>query len=113
MFSRLALGRVRQLLSRHAAVGLLGPRQVGKTTLALQLAAERPSIYLDLESPRDLAKTPRPGRGVTSACEDLRPERAFVVYPGAEELPVAADVIATPLVVLARRLLEERTARAA
>jgi predicted AAA+ superfamily ATPase len=38
----------------------LGPRQVGKTTLALQLAAERSAIYLDLESPADLAKLTDP-----------------------------------------------------
>lgn len=36
-------------LSRQAAVGLLGPRQVGKTTLAREIAKKRPSVYLDLE----------------------------------------------------------------
>ncbi len=36
-----------------AAVGLLGPRQAGKTTLALQTASSRPSIYLDLERRED------------------------------------------------------------
>ena len=40
-------------LARQAAVGLIGPRQVGKTTLALAVAAGRPSVYLDLESPAD------------------------------------------------------------
>jgi predicted AAA+ superfamily ATPase len=50
------------LLSRFPAVGLLGPRQVGKTTLALSLAAERTnqSIYLDLELPSDRAKLSDP-----------------------------------------------------
>ncbi len=43
-------------MAETAAVVLLGPRQVGKTTLALKLAEERPSIYLDLESDRDRAK---------------------------------------------------------
>jgi predicted AAA+ superfamily ATPase len=38
------------------AVALLGPRQVGKTTLALEIASIRPSVYLDLESERDRAK---------------------------------------------------------
>ena len=38
------------------AVALLGPRQVGKTTLALEVAKTRPSVYLDLESERDRAK---------------------------------------------------------
>lgn len=41
-------------------VGLLGPRQVGKTTLALAVGENRPSIYLDLESPSDLAKLAEP-----------------------------------------------------
>lgn len=48
------------LISRHPAVGLLGPRQVGKTTLALEIARSRPSIYLDLESPSDRAKLAHP-----------------------------------------------------
>jgi predicted AAA+ superfamily ATPase len=37
-------------------VGLIGPRQVGKTTLALSLAESIPAIYLDLESPKDRNK---------------------------------------------------------
>jgi len=48
------------LIARHAAVGLLGPRQVGKTTLALEIARDRPSVYLDLESPSDRAKLTEP-----------------------------------------------------
>jgi uncharacterized protein len=46
----MALLRVEKALSRQAAVALIGPRQVGKTTLALALAESRPSLYLDLES---------------------------------------------------------------
>lgn len=48
------------LLERHPAVGLLGPRQVGKTTLAMEIARTRPSVYLDLESPSDRAKLAEP-----------------------------------------------------
>lgn len=47
-------------IARHAVVGLLGPRQVGKTTLALEIAGQRPSVYLDLESPSDRAKLAEP-----------------------------------------------------
>ena len=43
-------------LEQFPAVALLGPRQVGKTTLAHAIAQGRPSVYLDLESPRDRAK---------------------------------------------------------
>jgi hypothetical protein len=41
-------------------VALLGPRQVGKTTLALDVAATRPAVYLDLESEADRAKLVEP-----------------------------------------------------
>jgi len=43
-------------MAGNPAVALTGPRQVGKTTLALSIANTQPSIYLDLESPRDAAK---------------------------------------------------------
>ena len=43
-------------LEQFPAVALLGPRQAGKTTLAQAIARERPSIYLDLESPGDREK---------------------------------------------------------
>ena len=47
-------------LDQSPAVALLGPRQAGKTTLALELAKNRPSIYLDLESDTDLNKLQEP-----------------------------------------------------
>ena len=49
-------------IDHSPAVGLLGPRQVGKTTLALEMGATRPSLYLDLESPTDRAKLADAGR---------------------------------------------------
>jgi Predicted ATPase (AAA+ superfamily) len=42
------------------AVALLGPRQVGKTTLALEVAEGRPSIYLDLQSTEDRRRLDEP-----------------------------------------------------
>ena len=39
MLSRNALPQVRKALNRQAATALLGPRQVGKTTLALEIEA--------------------------------------------------------------------------
>lgn len=56
MLERAIATKVSESLDSIPAVVLLGPRQVGKTTLALKIAAERPSIYLDLESERDRAK---------------------------------------------------------
>jgi len=38
-------------LAEAPAVALLGPRQVGKTTLALELASTRPAVNFELESP--------------------------------------------------------------
>lgn len=47
-------------LARQAAVVILGPRQVGKTTLALDIADERKAVYLDLESRADRDKLSEP-----------------------------------------------------
>lgn len=56
MISRRARATVQQALARQPAVALLGPRQVGKTTLALEVASSVASLYLDLESAADRAK---------------------------------------------------------
>ncbi|MCA0206202.1 MAG: ATP-binding protein [Proteobacteria bacterium] len=53
MYSRNTLKAVLSALNVQAAAVLLGPRQVGKTTLALEIAAQRPSVYLDLEREGD------------------------------------------------------------
>ena len=47
-----------EALAHSPAVALLGPRQAGKTTLALETAKSigRPSLYLDLESEQDRGK---------------------------------------------------------
>jgi len=55
MFDRFITSEVQQALQRAPAVVLLGPRQVGKTTLAL-LVAKPGGLYLDLESPEDRNK---------------------------------------------------------
>lgn len=63
MIRRLALRKLRDLLSRFPAVALIGPRQVGKTTLAQSLEEEtgrRKAVYLDLELPSDRAKLADP-----------------------------------------------------
>ena len=50
MIRRRALQTVLRRLDQFPAVALLGPRQVGKTTLAEAVGAERESVYLDLET---------------------------------------------------------------
>jgi predicted AAA+ superfamily ATPase len=51
---------VQEALSRQAAVALIGPRQVGKTTLAHAIADQTASIYLDLEAREDRDKLSDP-----------------------------------------------------
>ncbi len=55
MIARLAAGLLRERLTSSAAVVLLGPRQIGKTTLARDLvdAVAPDAVYLDLERPAD------------------------------------------------------------
>ena len=62
MIKRLIQDEVLQSIGRNPAVALLGPRQVGKTTLALEIARTRPSLYLDLETAPDRAKRADPER---------------------------------------------------
>ena len=60
MIPRLAKQDIEEALARQAAVAIIGPRQVGKTTLALEIADSTSSVYLDLESPADRAKLQEP-----------------------------------------------------
>jgi predicted AAA+ superfamily ATPase len=72
MFARLASERVERALSRSPAVAILGPRQVGKTTLARAAAAARAgSAYLDLETAADQARIADPARFLSSRRERL------------------------------------------
>jgi predicted AAA+ superfamily ATPase len=60
MIRRRVASEVASLLEHAPAVALVGPRQVGKTTLALAVAEDRPSTYLDLESESDRARLSEP-----------------------------------------------------
>lgn len=60
MLTRRIQSNLKDQLDQFPAVALLGPRQVGKTTLAMELAKGRPSIYLDLESDSDRNKLTEP-----------------------------------------------------
>ena len=62
MVKRILEKELLELLSFFPAVGILGPRQSGKTTLA-RIIMERnskKSVYLDLESPTDRNKLTEP-----------------------------------------------------
>ena len=54
MIKRKLQKRLSKLLQSNAAIVLTGPRQIGKTTLVLQLAETLKAVYRDLENPRDL-----------------------------------------------------------
>ena len=60
MIERLLTAELTDALATTPAVALLGPRQVGKTTLALAVAGGTDSVYLDLESELDRAKLATP-----------------------------------------------------
>ena len=60
MIIRTSRDQLEERLAQFPAVALLGPRQVGKTTLAQDLGQQRPSVYLDLEDPADRAKLEDP-----------------------------------------------------
>lgn len=62
MIQRLLAQKLAAALHQFPAVGLVGSRQSGKTTLAKELVDARPgkALYLDLELPADLAKLAEP-----------------------------------------------------
>ncbi len=56
------ISEVEQALGEVPAVCLLGPRQSGKTTLALAIGEQKGALYLDLESETDRARLADPER---------------------------------------------------
>ena len=62
MISRALYNTVVESLKNFPIVGLIGSRQVGKTTLAKQIQQDSPghTVYIDLELPSDLNKLQSP-----------------------------------------------------
>ena len=60
MIKRALHNKLLEVLHHFPAVALLGPRQVGKTTLALEIGKNSSALYLDLESEKDRAKIAQP-----------------------------------------------------
>lgn len=71
MIPRRIYSHLTELLTQVPAVALVGPRQSGKTTLALEIAADRPSVYLDLQSDSDRAKLADPELYMAGHTRDL------------------------------------------
>lgn len=73
--------RIEGLLARHPVVGLVGARQVGKTTLARQVGSRRRGLTVfDLESPRDVARLAEPQLA-------LEPLRGLVILDEIQRQP--------------------------
>ena len=71
---------VRTALKRSRVVGLLGPRQCGKTTLAREFVASDSLNYFDLESPASLARLSEPETA-------LRPLKGLIVIDEIQRRP--------------------------
>jgi predicted AAA+ superfamily ATPase len=56
MIVRRIENKIRRTLERSPSVALMGPRQVGKTTIALNISETIPAVYVDLEDSTDLEK---------------------------------------------------------
>ena len=91
------------LLSRHPVLSILGARQVGKTTLARQLAArvEGPVSFFDLEDPTDQARLAEP----MLALRDLRGLVVIDEVQRSPELFPILRVLADRMEPLARFLI--------
>lgn len=80
------LSLVRQALERAPVASLLGPRQVGKTTLARAVARGRRATVFDLEDPADLARLSAP-------MQALEPLRGLVVIDEIQRLPPLFEIL--------------------
>jgi|GEM_PF-1358272 len=123
MIDRSVQSLLQKRLENSPAVALLGSRQVGKTTLAKSLKIEKPTHYLDLERPSDIAKladaeldlvletpegtltaieikrtlSPKISRGYTESFNTLQASQGYYIIPQAERFPLTKDTHAMNL----------------
>ncbi len=76
------LGELGKRLKNYPVVGIIGPRQIGKTTLARQLAKQHKgaTTHFDLEDARDLARLSDPALA-------LEPLRGLVILDEIQRRP--------------------------
>jgi hypothetical protein len=77
---------IRGALRQSPVVSLLGPRQVGKTTLARSVARGRRGTFFDLEHPADVAR-------LASPMLTLEPLRGLVVIDEIQRMPKLFEVL--------------------
>ena len=118
----LGIADMDSLLS-HPVVGASWEGHVVESLLAVAPPEVRPSFYrssagaeIDLlltwpggehwaiEVKR--STTPKVERGFHSACEDVKPVRKWVIYPGAEVYPLGGDIQVMPLDAAMRELAD-------
>ena len=71
MIPRVVVRAIEDALRRQAAVALIGPRQVGKTTVALEIGRTRDALYLDLEDRDDRNRLAQPALFLDNAEDRL------------------------------------------
>lgn len=78
------LGQIKRYLKSHPIVGILGPRQCGKTTLAKMFCKNDPTFsksnYFDLESPIDFQRLENPLLA-------LKPLKGLIVIDEIQRVP--------------------------
>ena len=82
---------IENLLARAPAgtrASFYGTRSGAEMDLVLEFPGGRDTWAIEVK----LGLTPKVARGFHSACEDIAPTSAFVVYAGAERYPLAANV---------------------
>lgn len=87
MIPRVITADVEQALRRQAAVALIGPRQVGKTTLALAIGEALDALYLDLEDRDDRNRLANPVLFLESA------EDRLVILDEIHRMPALFDTL--------------------
>ena len=96
MIDRSSLGRIQQLMRQFPALALLGPRQVGKTTLARGIASDLDGVYFDLERPSDRLRLNDPELALSGLADRL------VVLDEVQRTPGLFETL-RPLIDEARR----------
>lgn len=103
MINRKLENTLRKRLNTTSAVVLLGSRQAGKTTLAKGLKLDKPTHYLDLERPSDVARLADPELYLSQLADHL------VILDEIQRLPDLFPVLRS--LIDERRQAGERTAQ--